>query len=360
METETLLTPAFLTARLRSAGVLQHAAVTTVAATALVGQASFNAQLYRLHLEYDAAEVGAPTTLIAKLPTANAALRDSAAVFQPGKKEVWFYQKGAARTPVHIPRCYYAAVDKASDASMLVLEDLAPARTGNQVQGASHAEAQLALQALASIHAAWWGTDASEAKELEQPASDPEAAVEMVAQFYRQAWPRFREDAAFIIPPEVTKFGELLLTQMAAIEHLLDGAPTTLLHGDFRLENMLFGTQHGAPICWIIDWEDIACGNAMSDVAWFLGGCVSLDAIEQEEQLLAAYHTALAQSGVAAYPWAQCYHDYRCAMSSAFVQGVLMATPPETGDAHASRLGDAVGARFIQACQRLRLHELIS
>ena len=78
------ITPAFLVPILREAGVLRQATVSAVRAEPLEGRVSFNAQLVRLWLTYDRSEVGAPQSLIAKLPTGNTELYQNAVVFRPG------------------------------------------------------------------------------------------------------------------------------------------------------------------------------------------------------------------------------------------------------------------------------------
>ena len=124
--TPTEITTAFLTAVLDRAGALGEATLTAVRVEPLVAPASYNAQLARLHLTYgsparDADPRQAPWTLIAKLPTADAALHENAGVFRPGAKETWFYRHGAARSPLHTPHCYYSAVHRATGESILLL-----------------------------------------------------------------------------------------------------------------------------------------------------------------------------------------------------------------------------------------------
>jgi hypothetical protein len=356
-ETHAQITPAFLSPILRSAGVLRRAAVTAVHVEPLApdGASSFNAQLARLRLTYDAPEAEAPRSLIAKLPTRNVELQHNAAVFQPGARECWFYRQGVARTLVDVPRCYFGAVDAVVGESFLLLEDLAPARTGNRMNGVSSEEAELALRSLARMHAAWWGAE----RELAHLMDNIAEAQGLVEQLYRRSWPRFLERAAFEIPGDVRRFGDCLVGRVAATEALLDHSPRTLVHGDFRLENMLFGSRHGKPVCWVIDWEDIQFWSGMFDVAWFLGGCLRVEESDREEQLARYYYQVLTSAGVAGYSWAQCYHDYRCAMFSAFVQGILMAAALDPDDATARALARAIGERFVVACRRLRLHELM-
>jgi hypothetical protein len=344
--------------------VLRQATVSTVRAEPLEGRVSFNAQLARLWLTYNRPEVGAPRSLIAKLPTGNVELHQNAVVFRPGVKECWFYQHGASRTLLDVPKCYYSTVDDATGESFLLLEDLAPARAGDWVDGISIEEAALALRTLARLHAAWWMTDPAAEPELARLIDNPQEAQNLVDQLYQQAWPLFLERATFEISDDVRQFGERLIGRVPAAEGLLDQSPQTLIHGDFRLGNMLFGTRAngtrgGKPVCWVIDWEDVMLWSGMFDVAWFLGGCLRLEDSAEEEGLVRRYHRALTHAGVGDYSWAQCYDDYRLAMLSAFVQGVLTAVPPEGCDQYARDLAHVVGERFVKACQRQRLYELL-
>ena len=54
----------------------------------------------------------------------------------------------------------------------------------------------------------------------------------------------------------------------------------------------------------------------------------------------------------------KCYHDYRCAMFSSFVQGILTVASLETDDDDARNLARILAERFIMAYRRLRLDEL--
>ena len=212
------ITSAFLLPILRSAGVVQQATITAIAIEPLGDIASYNAQLARLHLAYDRDETQAPRSLIAKIPTVNTKLQQNAAVFRPGLRECWFYRQGVSRTPLNVPHCYYNSVDTATGESFLLLEDLAPARTGNRIQGASLAEAELALQSIAALHAAWWAVDAAAVPELAQLQDNAQEAQNLVEQLYQKAWPQFLERAAFEIPDDIRQFGESLVGHISAIE----------------------------------------------------------------------------------------------------------------------------------------------
>ena len=67
-----------------------------------------------------------------------------------------FYSAVAASLALSTPRCFSAEVAPASGDFILLLEDLGNRRLGDQVAGATAAEARLLTTAIAAHHAAYW------------------------------------------------------------------------------------------------------------------------------------------------------------------------------------------------------------
>lgn len=352
------ITPELITQLLQTNGIASRANVTDLHAEIVTGAVSFHAQIVRLWLRYDRPEV-APPSLIVKLPTPNLALHANALIFRPGAKEDWFYRRIALLNQLQAPRCYYSAVDPATGQAVLVLEDLATAQRINQITGIAANEARLVLRSLAALHAHWWQRpSAPEIAELAAINGPSAAGDDLVETLYAEAWPQFVASGIAEIPSEVRCFGDWLVGRVTATGTLLDPCPKTLIHGDFRLDNMLFDLQREPPVCWLLDWEDVAFGCAAIDLTWFLGGCLQLEASDQEEELLRFYHHRLVMDGVTDYSWMQCLQEYRYAMISSFVQGILSSTLEEGASGYQRHFAQAVASRFIAACQRLRLYEL--
>lgn len=68
-------------------------------------------------------------------------------------REVRFYQDIAPRLKVRVPACHHAEIDSNKTEFVLVLEDLSPARPGDQIQGCTVEETALAVVEAARIHA---------------------------------------------------------------------------------------------------------------------------------------------------------------------------------------------------------------
>jgi hypothetical protein len=200
---------------------------------------------------------------------------------------------------------------------VLLLEDMAPARQGDQLAGATLAEATAALDQLVGLHAPRWGDPSL--SELEWLARDPEASRMFMLGLLPNLWAGFTERYADRLGPEVHEVGGGVI---GGLEHYLDdGSPRTVTHGDYRLDNLLFGGSPEAPTVAVVDWQTCGIGNALSDVAYFIGaGLLVDDRRPNEEALVRRYHERLGAAGVD-LPWDECWRSYR----RGTVAGVIMA-----------------------------------
>jgi streptomycin 6-kinase len=67
------------------------------------------------------------------------------------------------------------------------------------------------------------------------------------------------------VPVELRPGADELLARLA--EHVPEDRPPSLLHGDFRLGNILFAGVRPAAV---VDWEIWSVGDARIDLGWFL------------------------------------------------------------------------------------------
>ena len=86
--------------------------------------------------------------------------------------------------------------------------------------------------------------------------------------------------------------------------------PFAVIHGDYRLDNLMFPPDGDDVVA--VDWQTAAIGPPLRDVAYFLGTSVEPDQRRaSEEQLLAEYHAAVVARGVTDYAADRCWEDYR-------------------------------------------------
>jgi thiamine kinase-like enzyme len=100
----------------------------------------------------------------------------------------------------------------------------------------------------------------------------------------------------------------------------LASPPVTVVHGDFRLDNMFKEESF-----WrVIDWQFVARARAAYDVAYFLGLNVSPSLLhEHKAEFLQLYHEKLREAGVQ-YTFEELRRDYSASLqvtAAVFIMG---------------------------------------
>lgn len=228
-----------------------------------------------------------------------------------------------------LPRVLAASRGEGAAAPLLVLEDLAPLRPGDQQVGMDPEHVAAALEQIARVHAAAWGD----------------------AMFARLRWlnrgPRQWPALARLMPDLVQRFCErhaatLSGPELAAVERLATCAsryfgtqpgPWSIRHGDLRAAHVL----HGAGRAALVDWQATELGPPVADVAFLVGGSLTIaDRRAHELDLLRVYHDALLAAGVTRYPWERCFADHRRHALGGLFRAMASAAPEPTtphGDA---------------------------
>jgi hypothetical protein len=311
------LTPSWLTHALAAAGLAGEARVAGVERRRVgTGQVAMNV---RCLLEWDRPADDLPASVVVKLPSDDPVSRATGAAQQIYRKEVEFYRRVVRTVDIRTPHCWLTDIDDAGEAFFLVMEDVTPAVQGDQLAGCGVAQAALALAELAKLHAPRWGDGSlADLAFLADPTIDRAA---MMQALYTAVWPGFRERYGARLAPELMAVAERFAPRVGAWVAGTEG-PLTVIHGDYRLDNMLFGTGAGAPPLAVVDWQTVARGLGTGDAAYFLGaGLLVDDRRAHERDLLRAYWEDLHGRGVADYAWDTCWRDYRRTAYS----GVLMA-----------------------------------
>lgn len=246
----------------------------------------------RFTFDWDGGE--GPPTLAGKFAAADPTSRGTAAMLGLYAKEVRFYRELAPQLPVRTPEVLFAGMADDGGSFFLLFEDLGPARGGNQIAGCSLADARAVIRQAAALHAPGWHNPAILDLDWLQP--DPAAAAQVRA-LYPQAQAVFRERYAGVLEPEYMALCEALAEVTAATERAHD--KVSLVHGDFRLDNVLFDIKGGAEGVAVLDWQTLAIGNGLTDVGYFLG-CGIGDTLRRahERELLELYCAEMTARGV--------------------------------------------------------------
>lgn len=320
---------AWLTERLRGAGVLRDAHVVDVRATP-VGAGMLGDSI-RYEVLYDRDE-GAPPSFVGKFASADPTSRQTGAGFGLYEREVGFYREVAHTVAIRSPDCVSAEHDPADGTFALLLEDLTPARAGNQLTGCDIADAERAMEQAAALHGPRWNDE----RLRDHAFLNVSGARDFVIQVFPDCLAEFHRRYDGVLEPEYMavcdRYGALMAK--AAVP-----APTsfTLTHGDFRLDNMLFDARDGEVPLAVLDWQSPAIGLGAVDVAYFMGLAISIeDRRRHERHLLGYYLDRLRSHGVRGYDYDALYRDYRLTLMSAVATAVFASASTkrtERGDA---------------------------
>lgn len=338
------LTPEWLTRVLREHGSLQSGAVVNVECEPLDEGRGFTGRVARLRLAYDAAEGSAPRSLVAKLPTADAGTRAQLNALGVYAREVGFYWAMAGIPGLPVPRHYYLHFDPEAGTGLMLLEDVDRARPGDNLEGCSDEDAYLAVSRLARFHSAWW----------EHPALADMAWLVPVGPDV------FQVTLQTLVPTLLSKFGDVMSERLQLLTRRFaeSGAwymrqratpPCTIVHGDFRLDNLLFGPPDTDAALTIIDWQVPFIGQGVADIAYFAAFCLEKGQRRSiERELVGRYHAALAANGVLGYELDRCVEDYRFATLTALSRLItalaILDSSSERGRALALALIDRIDA----------------
>lgn len=234
-------------------------------------------------------------TLAGKFAAADPTSRGTAAMLGLYAKEVRFYRELAPLLQVRTPKVHFAAMAEDGASFCLIFEDLGPARGGNQIAGCSLADARAAVRQAAALHAPSWRNAAILDLDWLQP--NPAAAAQVKA-LYPQAQAIFRERYAGVLEPEYMALCEELAAITAATDR--QSEKVSLVHGDFRLDNLLFDIGGGAEEIAVLDWQTLTIGNGLTDIGYFLGCGIGNDLRRAHEgELLDLYCAEMTARGQA-------------------------------------------------------------
>lgn len=338
------LTPEYLTDALRASGVLRDATVTSAHVDVVPAGTGFAAQSAHLVLDYDRPEAGAPSTLFAKVSSADPQVLARLRMIGLYETETGFYRDLSAECVPDVPRAYASQYDAESGHSLLLLEDIRHLRFGDNVVGASVDDARLAIVHLARHHARYWNRPAlSTLSWLRSPVHDRSSLPALL----RQLLPVFESRWATTAAPGALASARALT---AHVEPWIDThlmGPRTLAHADYRPDNMAFTPDGGVVV---FDWQTARFDAGSRDLAYYLAFGLPVDVRRAHERaLLELYHRTLIEHGVGDYGFDEVLTNHRRSMGSAVLRmvsaGAMLDFSSERGRqlAHAifSRVGSA-------------------
>jgi hypothetical protein len=307
---------------------------------------------HRISLTYADPEPTGPASVVMKLAASDATSRSTGVGLGIYAREIRFYEELAPRIGGPLAGCHLARFDESDGWFTLLLEDVAPAQQGDQIAGCSAEQARLAIRELARLHAPVLGDPALASTDwLNQ---SPVVGQALVSQ---------------LLPGFLDRYGDRVAPEHRALckrfVASLDGwlaerrPPVGLVHGDFRLDNMLFGAAGSPRPLTVVDWQTVAWGGAMTDAAYFIGSGLTIeDRRAHEQALFDEYFGALLAHGVDGIDSAVCWAEYRRLTFAGVLMAIVASMLVERTD-RGDQMFMAMLARHCQQALDLAAEELL-
>jgi hypothetical protein len=312
-------------------------------------------ELHRLHLGYASGAAPGPTTVVAKLSSSVPEVQQMARAWGLYQREVLFYRDIAPTIGMRVPKAYVTEFDPGTHGFALVMEDVSPAVGGDQVAGLSLEHVQLALDAVAALHANWWNrTELVALESAIQPFGEgPWAGT---GARVAAAWPAFERFLVGRASAALVRVGGRMASAIEPLMADMARAPRTLCHGDFRADNLMFAQGADGTTLITLDWQVALQARGAVDVSQLLSLSVTTDLRRAHETaLLRRYHDRLVAGGVGDYAYDAFFHDYRRGLLIGFFYVILTGGANDLTQPRAEALFDSA-VRRLDAC--LQDHDL--
>ena len=307
---------ALLTTVLRTSAAIDSAtSLATVEIEPFAVGAGLLSLLYRVSPTYDGGS--GPDTLIVKFPIDLPHQRGIADSLGFYPREIRFYREVAPHSPVRTPVVHAAMMAEDSTDFVVVMEDLSDRTTPDQRVGATWEQALASIDAMAALHAKW-----HEHPELEQmvntfpPMLNP-GYLHGLPPIFEAGWVNAQVHGADYLTPELVMFGDRYGEHL---EFMLTTAntPVTLVHGDWRLDNLFFDGDD----VMVIDFQISGLASGVYDLAYFVSQSIAPEVrAGREKELIDRYVAKLAANGVVR-DRDEVEHQFKVAVAQCFIYGV--------------------------------------
>lgn len=308
--------------------------------------------VYRLHLEGPSC----PATMIMKMPALDPAAVFTSTILRMYHREVAFYSHLADESPIRTPKPIYGTIDEETAQFVLLIEDLGQKRCVDQVEGISLADAEHAVDELAAWQAPWWRKgDTVVERGLGMSIGDPiyPAVLPMV---FEEGWAKVT--GAMEMPACIREVGERWVGGFGALLQEMAAQPNTLVHGDYRADNMLFDDDDSLIL---LDFQLIGSGTAAYDLAYFVTQSLDADlAADHERELFGRWLEGLRSRGVPEDDLGHQWDHYRKSALFCLAYPIVASRGMDFDDPRQWALVNLMTSRYTRAVEQLNLGELFA
>lgn len=315
-------------------------------------------KILRCHLTYRDDAPGGPASVIVKLPSSHSETFQAAKRLRLYQREYDYYRRLAPLVPLRSPALLYGDFDDCSHRFVLLLEDLRDLTAVDQRDGASPAQARIAIRAVAGLHGLYWDDVRRPPLAGFHDGGNPESR-RLTQAVYQDSLGPALDRFGGLFPDPMRRLAAEFGPQVAAYLDAVAAGPGAFTHGDFRLDNMFFGAADANDFA-VVDWQVCGISSGLRDVAYFLSSSVATEVRRRiERRMLAEYHDIIRRAGAAGYTLAECWRSYRQNMLGCFLTPIIAGGQLDLTDARSRELSAVFLQRTLAAIADLDAGEFL-
>tara|TARA_B100000029_G_scaffold507937_1_gene593687 strand:+ start:56 stop:1159 length:1104 start_codon:yes stop_codon:yes gene_type:complete len=306
--------------------------------------------------KYNNAKNTSPKSFAIKYPTEIPSNRDVARTMNLYERETRYFTELDPRTSVNTPEVYLSEAN--GDNFILLMEDLSEYKVGDQHNGATLEETEIALSELVKLHAPFWNN----VEGLDWiPHISNSYHAENLIDLSSMAWNGMLTNFKDYLPGHFIDQKNNILGSFQRLQERVDTPPITLTHSDYRGQNLLYGQNDSkhSPIS-VIDWQGAMLGKGMVDLTLFLGSSAKVEVRRKHErELLEKYVEGLSALGVKDYSLNTAWDDYRNAHMYDWIYTMTVAGTLDFSNKDAYAWGTKMLERQLAVTEDLELLSLV-
>ena len=252
----------------------------------------------------------------------------------------------------------YAEVEPDTQDFLLVLEDLGTETAGVQLISCTGEQLLVVFERAAQLHGTFW-----------------QRTSEFDWLFYQVDMKTimFRRDAILRpgVQPTIDHFPAYFIGERAEIVRRIaeqfaelflkgHGGPQTVIHGDYRTDNMFLIDRDGQPDIIAFDWQNTTGGNGTHDIAYFCSQSANPEFHgDAQSNALRRYHETLIEQGVKGFSFDECLERYRYNLLLVMITPIAICGTLDQGNERGVKLGETILERSFSALESMDAADLL-
>ena len=288
-----------------------------------------------------------PHSVVVKVPSQSESSRAASRITRCYELETGFYAHVRSMVGVSAPKCLHVWFDAPNDDFVLVLEDIVDGKQGDQISGASIEQARAAIDELVLLHAPLWNS-----MQLDTLGWMPRHSMESsqgTRDLLRSVFAGFATRFSSLVSAKVLELGSRLVENIDGYDRAFPNNET-IVHRDFRLDNLLFTDTSSGMNVKVVDWQTASISAGATDLAYFIGASFSPEQRrEVEGELVRRYCDGLSQAGIS-LSWDDVWDQYRLFATSGYIMAIvasMLVKQTERGDTMFAAMANRHGQQMI-------------